>query len=85
VKIDTALMELPGVRVHFSGVPRTFWGLTINWIAEERRIRPIIHFDSSLYDPMAVRLALPDYCNLLARVAENPERRLSEYFKSDEP
>jgi hypothetical protein len=85
VKVDTPLIQLPGVRVDLRDVPRTFWGLMINWIAEERRLRPIVCFDSSLYDPLVVRLALPGYCNLLARVAENPERRLSEYFKSDEP
>jgi len=60
------------------------WGFILN--ASEfggRRLRTGVGFDSTIYDPEQVHLALGDYVGMLDRVTKAPERRLTEYFAKD--
>ncbi len=82
VKTATPLVSLPGVRGYRTRVKSMPWGLTVVMHEhDERRVAGGAGFDSNLYDPPAVREAVARYRALLARIAEEPERRLSEYFR----
>jgi hypothetical protein len=57
------------------------WGLTVAMIEiDDQDLDTHVVFDSTLYDPDILGPAAADYGTMLQRVAEDPDKRLSEYF-----
>jgi len=82
-QVRRSIIRLPGTEVcrvlpSRKSMP---WGLTVTLIEiDDQHLDAHVVFDSTLYDPDLLGPAAAGYRTMLQRVADDPDKRLSEYF-----